>query len=121
MNSLKIAALSTDIYGECGGYMLLGDSLKDADGTRHAMAGLLRLDTSFAKRRLHLGYRRLTPLGGPFRTPQNGHEFHYATTLRAEGTPLFKACNAEGQPLEDMGLRQGRVCGSFAHVIDGTD
>ncbi len=33
------------IYGECGGYMVLGDGLVDADGTRHAMAGLLRLET----------------------------------------------------------------------------
>jgi cobyrinic acid a,c-diamide synthase len=28
------------IYGECGGYMILGDGLVDADGRRHKMLGL---------------------------------------------------------------------------------
>jgi cobyrinic acid a,c-diamide synthase len=99
--------------------MVLGDGLVDAEGTRHAMAGLLRLETSFETRRLHLGYRQLTPKTGPFQAPLNGHEFHYATTLHAEGTPLFAARDAEGTPLPDMGLSAGRVHGSFAHVIDG--
>jgi cobyrinic acid a,c-diamide synthase len=118
MNSLRNAAQTAEIYGECGGYMVLGEGLTDADGTRHEMAGLLRLETSFAARRLHLGYRRLTPLGGPFAGPLAAHEFHYATTLRAEGAPLFEAADAEGDALAPMGLRAGRVCGSFAHVID---
>ncbi len=112
------AAANARIYGECGGYMVLGRALTDADGKTHAMLGLLALETSFAKRRLHLGYRRLQPLGGPFRGALNGHEFHYATTIRAEGAPLFRAADAEGVPLPDMGLRDGRVSGSFAHVID---
>jgi cobyrinic acid a,c-diamide synthase len=120
LKSLRDAAESTDIYGECGGYMVLGDSLTDADGTPHAMAGLLRLETSFAQRKLHLGYRHLTPLAGVFTTPCKGHEFHYASTLRALGKPLFAAANAEHNALPDMGLVQGRVSGSFAHVIDLT-
>ena len=52
------------IYGECGGYMALGDCLVDAAGARHRMLGLLRLETSFANRSRHLGYRRLSTLGG---------------------------------------------------------
>ena len=118
MLSLKNAAQNSDIYGECGGFMLLGDGLTDADGVGHEMAGLLRLETSFATRKLHLGYRALTPLAGPFGTAMNGHEFHYATTRRAEGAPLFSARDAEGTALPDMGLVAGRVSGSFAHVID---
>lgn len=118
MSSLRNAAQIIDVYGECGGYMVLGDGLIDADGTRHAMAGLLGLETSFATRRLHLGYRQLTPLGGPFSGQLAAHEFHYATTLRAQGAPLYAATDAEGNTLPDMGLSQGRVHGSFAHVID---
>ena len=98
--------------------MVLGEGLIDADGARYEMAGLLGLETSFATRRLHLGYRQLSPLGGPFNAPMMGHEFHYATTLRSEGEALFSARDAEGTALPDMGLRQGRVNGSFAHVID---
>ena len=55
------------MHGECGGYMALGEGLIDADGTRHRMAGLLGLVTSYEKRRMHLGYRRATlhaPIGG---------------------------------------------------------
>ncbi len=52
---------------------------------------------------------------------QKGHEFHYATTLKAEGEPLFEATDAEGSALPSMGLRKGRVCGSFAHIIDRLD
>jgi cobyrinic acid a,c-diamide synthase len=120
MQSLRSAAQTTDIYGECGGYMTLGESLTDAEGTRHPMAGLLGLATSFATRRLHLGYRGLTPLSGPFTAPCRGHEFHYATTLDAQGAPLWRAQDAEGADLPDMGLTEGRVSGSFAHIIDMT-
>ena len=47
-----------------------------------------------------------------------GHEFHYASTVRAEGDPLFLAHDAEGTDLGEIGLRRGRVMGSFAHVIE---
>ncbi len=118
LNSLRNAAQTADIYGECGGYMALGEGLTDAEGTRHAMSGLLPLETSFATRRLHLGYRDLMPLGGVFSGPLKGHEFHYASTLKAEGEPLFNARDAEGTDLPPMGLIKGRVSGSFAHIID---
>lgn len=109
---------SAQIYGECGGYMVLGDMLIDADGAAHQMAGLLRLETSFALRKLHLGYRTLTATTGPFAGEWKGHEFHYATTMQAEGAPLFTAEDAEGTQLPPMGLISGNVCGSFAHIID---
>ena len=107
------------IYGECGGYMTLGDALTDADGTTHQMAGLLQLHTSFADRKLHLGYRDLTPPNGwLFEGCYKAHEFHYATTVSALGDPLFAATDAAGTTLSPMGLITGRVSGSFAHLID---
>jgi len=118
MQSLRNAAQTTDIYGECGGYMVLGEGLTGADGTRHVMAGLLPLETSFATRQLHLGYRHLEAQTGPFPGTWAAHEFHYATTLRADGPPLFAATDAEGTALPPMGLHLGRVSGSFAHLID---
>ena len=61
------------VYGECGGYMVLGEALIDADGRRHPMAGLLPLVTSFAERRLSLGYRRATLLAdGPLGRRRRG-------------------------------------------------
>ncbi|MEL6522626.1 MAG: cobyrinate a,c-diamide synthase [Pseudomonadota bacterium] len=118
MGSLRSAAQTSDIYGECGGYMALGKALTDADGTTHEMAGLLDLQTSFADRKLHLGYRTLRAAAGPFAGTWNGHEFHYATTLHAQGEPLFQASDARGEMLPPMGLHTDRVCGSFAHIID---
>lgn len=118
MQSLIRASQSTDIYGECGGYMTLGNSLTDAEGIQHKMAGLLDLGTSFAQRKLHLGYRKVAAYAGPFKGGWNAHEFHYATTMYAKGEPLFAASDAIGTNLPDMGLRNGRVSGSFAHIID---
>ncbi|KAF0677515.1 Hydrogenobyrinic acid ac-diamide synthase cobyrinate ac-diamide synthase [Profundibacterium mesophilum KAUST100406-0324] len=118
LGGLRMAAERAAIFGECGGYMVLGHGLIDADGVRHEMAGLLDLETSFARRRLHLGYRLLETARGPFAGRWAGHEFHYATTLRAEGTPLFEARDAAGDPLAPMGLSRGMVQGSFAHLID---
>ncbi|MEL6551342.1 MAG: cobyrinate a,c-diamide synthase [Pseudomonadota bacterium] len=117
MRSLRNAAQTTVIHGECGGYMALGEALVDADGTAHQMAGLLPLVTSFERRALHLGYRDLTARGGPFGGRWRGHEFHYSTALKKEGPPLFDARDADGQDLPPMGLRHGRVSGSYAHLI----
>lgn len=113
------AANGTNIYGECGGYMALGDALIDADGSRHTMLGLLPLTTSFAKRKLTLGYRALTPKpGSPWAKPLRAHEFHYATIVQ-EGAAerLFAATDTIGTTLPDMGLIRANVSGSFAHVI----
>jgi len=118
ISSLRKTAQHTLIYGECGGFMVLGDTLVDTDGVPHRMAGLLPLDTSLAVPELHLGYRHLTPLGGPFERDLAAHEFHYASVVRAEGNPLFRAWDAEGTELPPTGIQVGRVCGSFAHIID---
>lgn len=115
-----LRASKAQIYGECGGYMILGETLTDADGTQHPMAGLLPLQTSFATRKLHLGYRNLSATQGTFQGAWKGHEFHYATTTKATGTPLFDATDAEGTALAPMGLIQDNVSGSFAHVIDAS-
>lgn len=105
------------VYGECGGYMTMGERLIDKNGHSHEMLGLLQLETSFEKRKLHLGYRNLIP-NALWSTPLAGHEFHYATTLRAAGDPLFHATDAEKNKLPQMGLINGTASGSFAHIID---
>ncbi len=118
---LAAAARGVAIYGECGGYMVLGEALTDAEGDTHPMLGLLPLHTSFRERRLHLGYRRLTPRGpGPWTGPLRAHEFHYtAIVSEGPGEPLFTAEDARGEALGDYGLRRASVFGSFLHLIDG--
>jgi cobyrinic acid a,c-diamide synthase len=117
------AARGAAIHGECGGYMALGAGIVTADGARYEMAGLLGLETSFAKRRLHLGYRRARCLGddaGAF-TGRDlfGHEFHYATVTANPDQPLANIADANGSQLADSGSRRGSVTGTFFHLIDG--
>ncbi len=116
------AARGATVFGECGGYMVLGRGLIDADGQRHAMAGLLPLETSFADRGLHLGYRRValaaTTRLGPAGATYFGHEFHYARTLsEGPGSALMQAFDATGRDLGSTGLIRGSVLGSFVHLI----
>ncbi len=108
------------IYGECGGYMVLGDYIIDEGGERHAMAGLLPLGTSFKKRKLQLGYRHLKPHGPlPVADEARGHEFHFSTIdWQGEAEPLFEAEDTAGRPLGSIGMRVGMVMGSYAHIID---
>ena len=119
----RAAGSGAAVFGECGGYMVLVDGLVDADGTRHAMAGLLPATTSFAARKLHLGYRRIvtrrpSPLGGPG-TAFTGHEFHYASLCGdISGDALFDVRDSRGDALPPAGQARGNIAGSFIHLID---
>jgi cobyrinic acid a,c-diamide synthase len=115
-------ATTRPVHGECGGYMVLGEGLEDADRNAHAMAGLLGHATSFARRKLHLGYRQAlllidSPIGSVGREVR-GHEFHYATLLKAgPDAPLVRLRDGQGRPLGDAGSRRALVTGTFFHAI----
>jgi cobyrinic acid a,c-diamide synthase len=122
---LKAAAAGKTIYGECGGYMVLGEALTDAEGRAHMLTGWLPLETSFANPRRYLGYRVATLVYGPLGaigTRFRGHEFHYTTIVsRGDAASLFTVSDAAGNPLGHAGQRRGAVCGSFIHLIDRED
>ncbi|MFN0219586.1 MAG: cobyrinate a,c-diamide synthase [Hyphomicrobium sp.] len=115
-------AISRPVHGECGGYMTLGAGLVDASGERHAMIGLLGLETSFAARRMQLGYRTADVLAdcpiGNKGSSVTGHEFHYATVLKEPDAPLYRMRNADGEEQASGGSFKERVSGSFFHLID---
>ncbi|QPC86657.1 cobyrinate a,c-diamide synthase [Mesorhizobium sp. NBSH29] len=115
-------AKTKPVHGECGGFMALGEGLEDADGTRHQMLGLLGHSTSYAQRKMNLGYRRAiflhdTPFG-PKGTEIRGHEFHYARLIDA-GTdaPLADLADGQGNALGQFGGKRGHVSGAFFHAI----
>jgi cobyrinic acid a,c-diamide synthase len=119
---LRRFAQTRPVHGECGGYMVLGESLEDAAGRRHAMTGLLGHATSFAKRKLHLGYRTarllLQSVLGPAGAQVRGHEFHYASlTSAGSDEPFVEIADVEGRGTQKTGGRRGRVTGTFFHVI----
>ena len=115
-------AQTRPVHGECGGYMVLGQGLEDAKGVRHAMAGLLSHATSFAKRKLHLGYRQARllndhPLGAAGDLVR-GHEFHHATIVdKGNDDPFVEVTDAQGRPVVETGSRRGFVSGTFFHAI----
>lgn len=119
---LREFARSRPVHGECGGYMVLGRSLIDADGVSHAMAGLLSVETSFAKRKMNLGYRQAVlaadgPLG-PEGAALTGHEFHYASVVTlGEDPPFAMVTDPHGSAPAPAGSRRGLVTGSFFHAI----
>jgi cobyrinic acid a,c-diamide synthase len=121
-DGIRAFALTRPVHGECGGYMTLGAGLIDAAGTRHAMLGLLGLETDFAQRRLHLGYRTATLLapipGHAAGRVLRGHEFHYACVVAQPDPPLADIRDAAGVSTAETGGRRGRVTGSFFHMVD---
>ena len=121
-DGLQRFAATRPVHGECGGYMVLGQSIEDADGRRHAMVGLLGHATSFAKRKLHLGYRTAHLLAdnvlGRKGAIVRGHEFHYASLTAAGDDEAFAELrDGEGRALGYAGGRRGRVTGTFFHAI----
>jgi len=124
--ALRDFAQTRPVHGECGGYMALGAGLIDAAGVRHKMAGLLGLETNYAKRRMNLGYRlatTLAPLPGIAAGERlRGHEFHYSTILAQPDAPLAQVADANGDPVAQSGSTRkmpqgGRVTGTFFHLI----
>jgi cobyrinic acid a,c-diamide synthase len=123
LGGLRQFAQTRPVHGECGGYMVLGKALVDAQGHRHAMAGLLGLVTSYAMRRMHLGYRLaelLAPMPGQAAGARlRGHEFHYSTILDQPDAPLARVFDADGVAASETGSWRGRVSGTFFHLIAG--
>ena len=122
LDGLSKFAQHHPVHGECGGYMVLGEAIEDAQGVRHAMAGLLGHATSFAKRRLHLGYRQArllmdNPIGA-IGDVVRGHEFHHASIIaKGNDEPFVEVTDAQGRPVTETGSRRGRVSGTFFHAI----
>jgi cobyrinic acid a,c-diamide synthase len=124
-DGLRRFAQTRPVHGECGGYMVLGQNLEDAAGRTHAMTGLLGHATSFAKRKLHLGYRTARVLSDSVLGRQGaivrGHEFHYASLTSAGDDEAFAELrDGEGRELGNAGGRRGRVTGTFFHAIATT-
>ena len=121
LGGLRAFAATRPVHGECGGYMVLGEALTDADGIAHRMAGLLPVETSFAHRKLHLGYRRarwrhdvgFAAAGGA----SWGHEYHHVSIVGGAPADLAEMEDGNGANLPAAGHRVGRVTGTFFHVV----
>ena len=119
----RAAADGRVLYGECGGLMYLGESLTDAQGRRHEMAGLLPVGSTMSSSRLTLAYwdlrtRRDGPLA-PAGRRHRGHEFHWSLPGRAPA-PDEALYELEGTDRLE-GFHRGSVFGSYVHLHLGSD
>ncbi len=106
------------IYGECGGLMYLGNSLRDFQGHTHPMAGALPYRTEMS-RRMKLAYVQVTSrknnLLGAAGTRFPAHVFHFSD-LKSSGAFRYgyQLDDGEKQHLDGIVLKQ--TLASYCHV-----
>ena len=117
------AARGKVIFGVCGGYQMLGQSLEDPDGVegggRMAGLGLLAIRTVFAPQKTRTRVKgKFAPVGGVLAglsgLPLEGYEIHMGVSSGPEIPTAF--LEGEGGLKED-GAQSGNVYGSYVHGI----
>lgn len=108
------------IYAECGGLMYLCDALQDAQGTTHAMVGLVPGRAVMESRLQAIGYRevvtRRPTLLGPAGTRLRGHEFHHSR-LEPEPPPEAHAFRCGDL---SCGYARDNLLASYVHLHFGS-
>lgn len=124
----KAAAAGTVIFGICGGYQMLGETLSDpygveAGGTISGI-GLLPMDTVFTKQKTRTRVEGFFgPVSGPLQEltemPVDGYEIHMGQTERREGLlPLTRIRDTNtAESSKDDGAFSGHIYGSYVHGL----
>lgn len=111
------------IYAECGGLMVLAESLEDPDGKRFPMAGFVPGTIRMTHRLQNFGYKELECRRATFLFPEGkklrSHEFHYSTWEREEEGRNFEA-PYQVRDRRD-GFYDGRLLASYQHLHFGQD
>ncbi|AEF86464.1 cobyrinic Acid a,c-diamide synthase [Treponema primitia ZAS-2] len=119
----QFAESGMPIYGECGGLIYLGRTLRTFDGMEHKMSGVLPIDFVMDPGHLSIRYAELTTcthsLLGPEGTVVRGQEFHQsrvaASSIQAN---FFTAKTSDGQKFTD-GYQYNNVTASYTHIYFG--
>lgn len=125
---LKAAAVGTAVWGICGGYQMLGESLRDPEGTEGSGLsktvrgmGLLPVETVFTKEKtrtrvtgiFHSMQGIFSPLSG---MKFEGYEIHMGRTAGEAGSISTIRDFVSGSETLD-GACRGNVCGTYVHGI----
>ena len=124
---LKAAASGTLIFGICGGYQMLGETLSDpygveAGGSMRGM-GLLPMDTVFAEKKTRTQvHGRFVEMDQAFETLSNveftGYEIHMGESRRKDGaTASTFTCDSVTGTEKTEGTFRKNVCGTYVHGI----
>jgi cobyrinic acid a,c-diamide synthase len=114
------ATQGVPIYAECGGLLYLGRSLTGFDGARHAMSGLLPLETRMDSTYLAISYveartRLDSPLGAAGIVAR-GQEFHQSRIVGGELRPTLYELTASRGPARRDGFLRGSLAASYVHL-----
>ena len=120
----EFASRGGPVYSECGGFMYLGESIRDLKGVEHPMAGILPIKTRMDHSLRSLGYRVVitttnSPIG-PKGTLARGHEFHYSHLEKSskdrELELIYEIGNREGGLMNREGYMKRNTLGSYIHL-----
>jgi len=111
LDSLRaFEATKRPLLAECGGMMVLFDSLVTSDGVAHAMAGILPGTVTLRHRMAAIGLQSLALLQGELR----GHTFHYSE-LDTPLAPLWR-CSPHRYGVGESVYRRGAITASYLHA-----
>ncbi len=124
----KAGEKGTVIFGVCGGYQMLGETLADPQGVEEGGSmrgmGLLPTDTVFAEDKTRTRVQgSFVRLGGVLKKLSGaklaGYEIHMGVTTLREGVgTLTELGNAYGDAVKKQeGAQAGNVYGSYVHGI----
>jgi cobyrinic acid a,c-diamide synthase len=124
LDSLAAFAAKRPVYAECGGLMLLGETLVDGDGQEHRLSGVLPGRTVMSARSFRLGYAEVTlsdeSLWGTHGDRCRGHEFHYSTLeldeTRAQDWKRVYDVEYRRGTKDVEGLQRGNILASYVHL-----
>ena len=116
----RAAQLGMPIFGECGGLIYLGRSLRGFDGRTYPMSGVLPVDFFLDPAYLQIRYIELTTcrdsLLGRAGTVLRGQEFHQFRVARSELAPdFYTAKTSDGREFVD-GYQRQNVVASSAYI-----
>lgn len=127
LEGLREAARSRmPLFAECGGYMVLAETLTDREGRTYTMAGIIPAQVQMQKKRAALGYREASAVQDSFLLKQGevlrGHEFHYSTmTYREEGAIPYAYETKGLRGSKQEGYASGSIVAGYTHVHLGSD
>lgn len=100
------------LFAECGGMMYLCRKMVTREGDSYPMTGVLPLECTLEKMRLHLGYRTVQYRGMQLK----GHEFHYSSVVQPDLLPS-EVCqfNAKGAAVDTPLYRYKNVIAGYTH------
>ena len=116
-----LAAEGLPVYGECGGMMVLGQSLTTAAGERYDMAEVLPVDVTMCDRYQALDHVELEATAETFTARAGerlrGHEFHYSRAdVGRDATFAFDVRRGTGVDGDHDGLTEYATLGTYCHV-----